>query len=93
MNSQFSEAETEQFYDIEDAIYRSFWDAEGSLHWGYFDETTDGNFLKACARLDAVMAAKARITAAPTYWTWGAGTATRLCGWPERTGAGSQAST
>ena len=63
MNSQFSEAETEQFYDIEDAIYRSFWDAEGSLHWGYFDETTDGDFLKACARLDAVMGAKARITA------------------------------
>lgn len=34
---KFTEAETEAFYDSEDSVYRSFWDEEGSLHWGYFD--------------------------------------------------------
>ena len=35
--SRFSERETEEYYDAEDALYRSFWDAEGSLHWGVFN--------------------------------------------------------
>ena len=35
--SRFSERETEEYYNAEDALYRSFWDAEGSLHWGVFD--------------------------------------------------------
>lgn len=61
MNPRFSEADTERFYDEEDALYRSFWDAEGSLHWGYFDESTGGDFLRACARLDEVMAQKGGI--------------------------------
>lgn len=34
---RFSERDTEEYYDAEDALYRSFWDAEGSLHWGIFD--------------------------------------------------------
>ena len=34
MTSRFSEQETEAFYDAEDALYRSFWDSDGSLHWG-----------------------------------------------------------
>lgn len=63
MNSQYSESETEHFYDEEDAIYRSFWDSEGSLHWGYFDGTADDDFLGASAHLDEVMAAKGRIDA------------------------------
>ncbi len=32
--SRCSEQETEQYYDAEAALYRSFRDAEGSLHWG-----------------------------------------------------------
>ena len=35
--SRFSDRETEEYCDTEDALYRSFWDAEGSLHWGVFD--------------------------------------------------------
>ncbi len=38
--SKFTEAETEAFYDAEDSLYRSFWDSEGSLHWGYFENGT-----------------------------------------------------
>ena len=35
--SRFSERETEEYYYAEDALYRSFRDAEGNLHWGIFD--------------------------------------------------------
>ena len=34
MSSRFTEDETERYYDSEDAIYRSFWDEDGSVHWG-----------------------------------------------------------
>ena len=61
MSSRFTELSTEEFYDAEDAIYRSFWDSEGSLHWGVFDETTGTDFLKACDNLNEMMAGKARI--------------------------------
>ena len=61
MGSQFTEADTERYYDAEDAIYRSFWDQEGSLHWGYFDEATGTDFLKACANLNDIMANRAAI--------------------------------
>ena len=56
MKSKFTEQSTELFYDTEDVLYRSFWDKEGSLHWGIFDESTGDNFLKACANLSNVMA-------------------------------------
>ena len=59
--NRFSESDTERFYDAEDALYRSFWDSEGSLHWGLFDETTGDDFLKACVNLNRMMALEARI--------------------------------
>lgn len=34
----FTERETEAFYDSHDGVYRSFWDSEGSLHWGLYDQ-------------------------------------------------------
>ncbi len=59
MSSKFTERDTEDFYDAEDAIYRSFWDKEGSLHWGLFDQSTGTDSLKACANLNEAMAQKA----------------------------------
>ncbi len=61
--SRFSESATEAYYDAEDALYRSFWDAEGSLHWGIFeddvaageDSLVRSRFLAACSRLNDVM--------------------------------------
>ena len=61
--SRFSESETEAYYDAEDALYRSFWDAEGSLHWGVFGhgpptggvENVRATFLAACDRLNEIM--------------------------------------
>ena len=61
MQGKFTEQDTEAFYDSEDAVYRSFWDDQGSLHWGFFDDTTGTDFLKACARLNELMVEKAGI--------------------------------
>lgn len=82
MRSQFTEQETEAFYDAEDELYRSFWDREGSLHWGLFDWGTGGDFLKACVNLNRVMALKADIDGSSRVLDLGCGngnTATWLC--------------
>ena len=56
---KFTEGASESYYDSEDEVYRSFWDTEGSLHWGLFDESSGQDFLKACANLNEFMANKA----------------------------------
>jgi ubiquinone/menaquinone biosynthesis C-methylase UbiE len=61
MKNRFTEGDTERFYDGEDAVYRTFWDEEGSLHWGIFDSSTGDDFLKACANLSTVMVRMAAI--------------------------------
>ncbi|MAF37498.1 MAG: hypothetical protein CL696_01210 [Chloroflexi bacterium] len=61
MSSRFTEQETESYYDLEDAIYRSIWDEDGSVHWGVFDDSTGDDFLKACANLNDMMVSKGRI--------------------------------
>ena len=75
MQSKFTEQDTENFYDAEDVLYRSFWDEEGSLHWGYFDETTgrdfyrrEGDGLRESQRDNGeVRAVSSRMQ---RYWTW-----------------------
>ncbi len=58
---RFSEAETEEYYDAEDVIYRSVWDVDGSVHWGVFDGSVPENcsireqFLAAGMRLNELM--------------------------------------
>ena len=61
MPSGFTEGQTETFYDGVDWVYRSFWDSEGSLHWGIFDDISGRDFLKACANLNDAMVRKAEI--------------------------------
>ena len=56
--TKYTETETEKFYDQEDSLYRDFWDSEGSLHWGYFDDltsTSSNKFLPACKRWNQYM--------------------------------------
>ena len=82
MTSRFSEQDTEAFYDAEDALYRSFWDREGSLHWGWFDSGTGEDFLAACANLNRVMLEKARVSQSANVLDLGCGngnTALWLC--------------
>ena len=91
---RFSEQETEAYYDAEDVIYRSVWDADGSVHWGVFDHANGANpgasangsirdqFLAAGIRLNELMVAYAGINAASTVLDVGCGngaTATWLC--------------
>jgi ubiquinone/menaquinone biosynthesis C-methylase UbiE len=61
MQSKFTEQDTERYYDEEDTTYRSFWDPEGSLHWGYFDDTTGNDFLTASRHLNDIMLARSGI--------------------------------
>lgn len=73
---KFTEQETESYYDSEDAIYRSFWDEDGSVHWGVFDESTGNDFLKACANLNDMMVAKGRIDSSARVLDLGCGNGT-----------------
>ena len=78
MQGKFTEQDTEAFYDGEDAVYRSFWDDQGSLHWGFFDSTTGTDFLKACARLNELMVEKAKISSAARILDLGCGNGTTV---------------
>ena len=65
VKTKYSETETEEFYDREDDLYRSFWDSEGSLHWGYFEDltsTASNEFLPACKRWNQYMLQRSGIT-------------------------------
>ena len=65
IKTKYSETETEEFYDSEDELYRSFWDSEGSLHWGYFenlDSASPDEFLGACQRWNQHMLQRSGIT-------------------------------
>lgn len=62
MQSKFTETDTESYYDSQDTIYSSFWDPNGSVHWGYFDGTTGNDFLRACDNLNQMMAERGQIT-------------------------------
>lgn len=84
MRNRFTEQDTEAFYDAEDALYRSFWDSEGSLHWGWFDGETGDDFLKACANLNRNMAEKANIQVSSQVLDLGCGNGTTAT-WLART--------
>lgn len=47
--STYSEYETEIFYDNHNEYYKKFWDKNGSLHWGYYEDLKeDIDFSDAC---------------------------------------------
>lgn len=74
--SKFTEAETEEFYDAEDSLYRSFWDSEGSLHWGYFEKGVLGSaedFIPACKRWNEYMLSLSGIDASSRVLDIGCG--------------------
>ena len=84
MRNRFTEEDTEKFYDAEDAVYRSFWDKEGSLHWGIFDDSTGDDFLRACANLNTVMVGLASIGQDSQVLDLGCGNGT-TCLWLSQT--------
>ena len=86
MVSRFSEQETESYYDAEDAIYRAVWDEDGSVHWGYFDDTTGTDFLKGCANLDRIMVEKGGIDTEARVLDLGCGNGTTAIWLAKNTG-------
>ena len=58
------ESEVALFYDQHDALYRSFWDREGSLHWGFFYDFNSTDFAQACRDWDNIM--KSRVEVLPS---------------------------
>jgi len=58
---QFTEKDTERYYDEEDKIYLSFWDSSGILHWGIFQNDQD-DILSASNNLTSYMVEKAEIS-------------------------------
>jgi ubiquinone/menaquinone biosynthesis C-methylase UbiE len=59
-SSLFTEANTEELYAHVDQLCRAFWDKEGSLHWGYFEnpestELTTEDFIPASQRWNQCM--------------------------------------
>jgi ubiquinone/menaquinone biosynthesis C-methylase UbiE len=76
MTPKFTQADTEIFDDDKDNLYRSFWDKEESLHWGYFDNLADSNtseFLPACKRRNEYMLEESGITASSKVLNLGCG--------------------
>jgi len=57
---KYTEKDTELFYDKEDELYRSFWDKNGSLHWGLFNKGNE-SYLTASKNLTNLMAVKSKI--------------------------------
>lgn len=62
MRSKYSEAQTEEYYDHEDAVYRALWDKDGSVHWGLFEDGANMTFLEAGANLNHTMRRRGGLT-------------------------------
>lgn len=71
--SIFTERDTEHFYDTEDSFYRQFWDEGGELHWGFFDDSNNGDFVQACQRWNKYMLEKAQINSESVVLDLGCG--------------------
>ena len=90
---RFSEQETEEYYDAEDVIYRSVWDADGSVHWGVFDDKVNGDasireqFRAAGIRLNELMVEYAGIDAGSRVLDVGCGNGTNVIWVSRNTGA------
>jgi len=58
---QFTEKDTEKYFDLEDEVYLSFWDPNGTVHWGLFQNDKD-NVISASNNLTNYMVEKSRIS-------------------------------
>ncbi len=57
---QVNRANFEEIYDRADSFYQSFWDSEGSLHRGYFEDPHSTTIAFVSARLSALERVYAR---------------------------------
>lgn len=73
---KYTEKKTEKLYDEDDKVYQSFWNNDGSLHWGYFKSGNRNNFSKASKDLTDLLAKKAKINSKSTVLDLGCGNGT-----------------
>ena len=83
---KFTEQDTERYYDEEDITYRTFWDPEGSLHWGYFDDSTGDDFLTASRHLNEIMLSRSGIDSSSVVLDLGCGNGNTTNWLAEQTG-------
>lgn len=87
MTSRFTELETETYYDAQDVIYRSIWDEDGMVHWGFFDDAGDTDFLTACDKLNRMMVEKGNVNQESNVLDVGCGNGTVAMWLARETGA------
>ncbi len=67
MKQQFTEADTEVYYDTVESQYKIPWNPDGSKHWGYFEDLDAPNdeqvLMAACDRLNQYMLSESNIDA------------------------------
>ncbi|MGE2817419.1 methyltransferase domain-containing protein [Mycobacterium heidelbergense] len=80
------ESEVARFYDEHDAVYRSFWDSDGSLHWGVFDDSRDKDFVSACQDWNVIMRSRADLSPSSKVLDIGCGNGTTALWLAESTG-------
>jgi ubiquinone/menaquinone biosynthesis C-methylase UbiE len=80
--SRFTEHDTQVFYDEKDSLYRSFWDKNGKLHYGFFNEAPDVStdltevFSAACSKWDEIMLETSMIDSSSKVLDLGCGNGT-----------------
>ena len=73
MKISYTEKNTEKLYDEVDSLCRQFWDKDGSLHWGYFNDFTAEDFLEASRRWTKIMLERSGITSSSKILDIGCG--------------------
>lgn len=48
---KYTETDTEVYYDQQDELYKRCWAADGTTHWGYFEDEDEGDDLQAAGWL------------------------------------------
>lgn len=83
---KFTEQDTRNFYNAEDALYRSLWDTAGNCHWGYFSDE-HMPFLGGVSELNKKMLDLARINPDSSVLDLGCGNGVNTFFIHEQTGA------
>ncbi len=90
-SNPYTEANTEELYAHVDSLCRAFWDKDGSLHWGYFDnpnatDLTPDEFLPASRRWNQCMLERSGIEASSRVLDLGCGNGNTAIWLAEQTG-------
>lgn len=91
LSNRFTEEKTEELYAHVDSLCRVFWDKEGSLHWGYFQDPNPSNlnpedFLPASRHWNQCMLDRSGISSSSRVLDLGCGNGNAAIWLAEQTG-------